>query len=376
MKLALFLHFYQPPTQTPDILYKICQESYEPVVSILEANPGSRITFNISGSLIEQLTVSHGDILQKIKKLASRGQVELTGSAIYHPLLTEIPPAEVSRQIELNSQILKNQLGNGALRGGFFPPEMSVDKNICQLVKDFGFKYLLADSSITHQRQGKDLDQSNIFIDNQSGIKIVCRNNKLSLDIAFSRINSIEDFLLSAKDLPYVVLAMDGETFGHHRPEQMGLFASLMELNSVSKEVQLVDLAKLISSEVPSEITVEKSSWARSFDRWRNPSNNLHQAQWQLLNLAVKTVEEFPETGPGYWQARSLLDKGLHSDQFWWSSHNPCWHYKMVERGARLLLESIQALPGQPTLKNRAQNLYDNITQTGLKMYGDTVIGC
>jgi hypothetical protein len=48
----------------------------------------------------------------------------------------------------------------------------------------------------------------------------------------------------------------------------------------------------------------------------------------------------------------------------------------MVERGAKLLLDSVLALTGDVPAKKEVQDLYNEITQTGLKMYGDTVIGC
>lgn len=376
MKLAIFLHLYQPPTQSPDVLYKISQQSYKPIISILEANPGAKMTLNISGSLVEQMMISQGDILEKIKNLVRRGQIELTGSAIYHPLLTEIPDFEISRQIELNSQILKNQLDNAPLKAGFFAPEMSIDNRICQILKEMGYEYVLADESVLPEGEAKLLNQTRIFIDKQSGLKIVCRNKQLSLDIAFSRIRTVSDFLERAKNWPYVILAMDGETFGHHHPEQMELLRTLFQYYVISKEIELITVSNLLSTEAPVEIYVQKSSWAESFNRWRNPNNPLHQSQWKLLDLAVKTLETSAESGETFVQARALLDKGLHSDQFWWSSYSPCWHYKMMEKGARLLLDSVLSLSTDLPAKKQAQDLYDEITKTGLKMYGDTVIGC
>lgn len=377
MRLALFLHCYQPSTQYPEVLHKVVRESYEPIVKILESNSNSVLNLNISGALVEQLAPSHGDLLSRIKYLHNRGQIELVGSACYHPLLTYIPDVEIRRQVRLNEQIIKNNIGaNLAGDCGFFAPEMSIDKHVCQVIKDLGYSYAMADESAVPIGKEQYLSQSRVFIDKSSGLKIICRHKNLSLDIAFSKLRSISDFLDVARGMNYVVLAMDGETFGHHRPEQVDLLRSLLQYYVISNELELTKVSNLLKVEPAIEIDVARSCWGESFKRWDNPENKLQVAQWKLLNIAIKTVDEYPERDGGYWEARGILDKGMQSDQFWWASKTPCWHYKMVERGAKLLLESVLALPGDVPAKKEVRDLYNEITQTGLKMYGDTVIGC
>lgn len=377
MKLALFLHCYQPSTQYPEVLHQVVRKSYEPIIQILESNPNSVINLNFSGALVEQLTLSYGDILSRIRSLHTRGQIELLGSACYHPLLTYIPDVEIRRQVRLNEQIIKNDIGaNLAEYSGFFAPEMSIDKHVCQVIKELGYSYVMADESAVPVGSKQYLNQSRIFIDKGSGLKIVCRHKDLSLDIAFSKLRSISDFLEIVRGMPYVILAIDGETFGHHRPEQVELLRSLLQYYVISNELELTKLSDLLFTEPAIGIDVARSCWGENFKRWDNPENKLHVAQWKLLNTVVKAVDEYPERDGGYWEAREILDKGLQSDQFWWASVNPCWHYKMVERGAKLLLDSVLALPGDLPAKKEAQDLYDEITQTGLKMYGETVTGC
>ena len=105
MEIALFLHLYQPPTQFPEVLGKIVRECYDPVLTALENNPQVRLTVNMSASLTEQLSINHWPVMAKFRRLCERGQVELTGSAAYHPLLVYLPSAEVDRQIKINEEI-------------------------------------------------------------------------------------------------------------------------------------------------------------------------------------------------------------------------------------------------------------------------------
>src|SRR3989344_3192114 len=100
---ANFLHIYQPPTQSEQLVRKIANESYLPIVAGLEKTPKAKLTLNINGSLTELLAKSGFEsLLRKIANLVRSGQVELTASAKYHPILPLLPEPEIIRQIQLN----------------------------------------------------------------------------------------------------------------------------------------------------------------------------------------------------------------------------------------------------------------------------------
>ena len=52
---ANFLHIYQPPTQTREIVEKVTDECYRKLVAILQRHPEAKVTLNINASLTEQL---------------------------------------------------------------------------------------------------------------------------------------------------------------------------------------------------------------------------------------------------------------------------------------------------------------------------------
>ena len=52
---APILHFYQPPTQFPAVLKRICDESYRPLIALLDEFERARATVNINGSLTTML---------------------------------------------------------------------------------------------------------------------------------------------------------------------------------------------------------------------------------------------------------------------------------------------------------------------------------
>ena len=92
MYWANFLHIYQPPTQKPYWVNRISDESYRKIFRLLLENPKAKITMNISGILFELFEKNkQNEIIEMIKKLFDKGQLEVTGSAKYHPLLPFLP---------------------------------------------------------------------------------------------------------------------------------------------------------------------------------------------------------------------------------------------------------------------------------------------
>ena len=153
MLFVPFLHIYQPPTQYIRTLKKVAAESYAPLIETFERNPKAKATINICASLTEQL-VNHGyfDLVRRLGRLAERGQIELTGSAAYHPLLTRLPRSEVERQVRLNEEINCRHLGVFKPRG-FFPPEMAFSREVGDAVSRLGYDWVLIEE-ITFPKRG------------------------------------------------------------------------------------------------------------------------------------------------------------------------------------------------------------------------------
>ena len=207
-------------------------------------------------------------------------------------------------------------------------------------------------------------------------------------------IDTLKDLKRRSEDT-YVVTAMDAETFGHHIQYWEKLFlaevyrtieadavnqrkpqnSDLSKNNSSGKsvvdrpgdpaqeheqmlnssdvadasEVRVVTLSKLLDI-MPSAGPVEPraSSWSTSIEDiragnpyplWKSPGNIVHQMQWQHLKLAIGLSQKASEVAASESSrlyadiARNLLDRALHSDQFWWASKRPWWDMNLVHRG-------------------------------------------
>lgn len=351
---------------------RITKESYQRVLGGLLENPEAKITFNINGILFDLWKqFGHQNVIEMVGELAGRGQIELTGSAKFHPLLPKLPEDEIKRQIELNFKTLQEYLGDSCRPKGFFPPEMAYDVNVARVAREMGFSWIIAEELSLDLR---GLERDRIYQEKETGIMIFFRDRAFSYQILSGQLGTANLFLKALGDRlgknEYLLTAMDGETFGHHRP---GMDKALMEL------LQLEQVPTILISDLPEKfpqvevVETRPSTWALMekdlekkipFARWDDPGNEIHEFQWELTDLAIKAVRESKNPGG----ARKMLDRSLHSDQYWWASARPWWSLEMVERGAFELKETILAVSdASEEVKRRAQKLYFDILTKGFE---------
>lgn len=444
MYWANFLHFYQPPTQKKYWVDRITNEAYRRLVEGLLKTPDAKITLNINSVLTEFWDrYGHEDVIDGLKKLLEREQIELCGSAKFHPLLPKMPRDEIIRQIKLNDETHKKYFGNAYKPKGFFPPEMAYNKYVGEIVSKLGFKWVVIDE-ISYSRSEGKVDYSKIYKEKGLPLFVFFRDRHVSYRILAGYLGTPKLFLdevlewqeKQGKD-SYLLTGMDGETFGHHRPGMDKLFFELYKVELV-KSVLISDLCNLFKDRFK-EIETLPSTWALMehelarkvpFARWDDPKNDIHNLQWELTQLAMDTIDSSkykdiilkkvqnskpktqralcpipsegqslsPKTkkdlkildmdltlgdreklsdGERKWlKARELLDMALHSDQFWWASAKPWWSIEMIERGARELLDAIEAVPGETLRvkgteplglegkKKRGKEIYHTILET------------
>ena len=381
---APVLHFYQPPTQFPAVLKRVCQESYRPLIDLLGEFTRARATVNINGALTEMLAeCGHDDVIDGLKRLATAGRIELVGSAMYHPILPLLPDCEIRRQIALNQAMNRRAFGDAYRPTGFFLPELAYGPAVLAPIADSGHRWVLAagvacptawPTNVVHR------------IAEDSRLAVLFRDDIISNRISFQSIDGFGfiDHLrsLGRRQGPmYVVTAMDAETFGHHIREWERLFlahvyaqfddepaagedvhleqsVNLAEqhrrvLDSTAEglgpNLRVVTVSELVDQfPAGTPVTPKASSWSTSSDDlaratpyplWNSAGNDVHQLLWRHLRVCMDLVDVAgrtavqPEAKRYADIARGLLDRALHSCQFWWASRRPMWDINMIERG-------------------------------------------
>lgn len=374
MILINLLHFYQPLNQQDDILDRIVNESYRPIVNGMLANPDRKLNVNIAGSLTRLLvTKGYMDVINGLKELKQRNQIEFTSSAMYHPILPLLPKEEIIRQIELNDVENTQAFGDLYQPKGFFPPEMAVNDLVFDICASKNYTWFAAPTVSCP----KDLSvNENLFKYKQTDLIVFFRNKPVSSIILSAQVRNATDLLKETADFrqkdAYWFSVMDAETFGHHRVGHEQLLFELMD----SKELTCIlgsELSNFIGQ--TTHVSPVAGTWTNdeqdtyldgsdsSFVLWNDPSNPIHAAQWELTTLVLKSLTN-TKASSTWSEARVMADSAIASDQYWWASAKPWWSLEMIESGAHALKQVIEVLyandTGNPAVV-RAHTLYAEI---------------
>lgn len=350
-----FLHIYQPPTLEKDLLVRITKEAYFNIIKILKQNPRHKITLNITACLTEYLyQVGYTKLIDDIKLLVKKGQIELTGSAAFHPLLPLIPIKEVERQIAINYDINKRHLGAVYQPQGFYLPEMAYSEEVARAVKRAGFSWIILDEiSLDGKINNGHIDYTKKYRIKNIGLKVIFRNRKISRTFVPA---AIEELLSQKKVPPVVITATDGELYGHKYKDYSRTLNKVLKnkelktstISEFLKEGAKETLVKPINSSW--ESTVAEINNRIPYSLWQHPKNNIHRNLWQLANFALQLNYQSTRD-PNHFASRLHLEKGLASCTFWWASDrdfklfaDPAWSPTEVEKGALELLSSVRAL--------------------------------
>lgn len=364
-----FLHIYQPPWQQPGVIQQVASESYEYLITLLETHKNFQATINITGKLVEQLEEQRPDLLLRIKKLVSKGKIELTGSAKYHALLPLLPKAEVKRQIELNKEVLKKHFPITKIEGFYFP-EMSFSNQAAKIVKEQGYKWIILDP-INYQSK---VDNNFIYTINKIGLKVVFRNREISksypAEVIYNKLKNLSDD-------ETIITGTDGEMYGHFHEDWQGHLEKVIQ----SKDVSILTVKKYLSSlSKKKSISLRTASWETTeeeikkgvpFSLWHDPKNNIHNLLWEIVEEAYKLLNKHKKDKNYKW-ARNHLDRGLSSCTFWWASGKKLsifspltWNPDMIDNGSEELIKVSRSLDSASEKdKIKMEKLYINIKKT------------
>jgi len=347
-----FLHIYQPVDQSKEILKRVVNESYRPLFKGLLKIPNIKINLNINSALAELLIKErYSDVVAAIRKLAEKQKLEFTESAKYHPLLPFLQKEEIIRQIQKNHKDNERYFGKAYKPVCVFPPEMAYSSEVGRVVSELGYRMIILDEiSYSGGRDRPPTDRL-FTIKGTDNLIAVFRERRISNCIMSGIIRNKEEFLdliqEELKEEKYVCTAMDGETFGHHRP---GLEKAFLEILDSKKPKQI------FLSEIPDYFDVKrkvvpvKATWASAqediekgvqFYSWNDPKNKVHRLQWAFLNYVLSKAKTKKLTP----QIQDKLDKIMASDQFFWASGEPWWSIEMIEKGAWTMLQTFKSLP-------------------------------
>jgi alpha-amylase/alpha-mannosidase (GH57 family) len=364
---AQLLHFYQPPTQTHEVLRRIAQESYRPLIQVLRDHPDARLAVNINAVLTDLLE-DHGlgDVVAGLRELGERGQVEFVGSGKYHPILPLIPETERIRSIGDNARTNHRAFGSAWQPRGFFPPEMCYGPQIMPAIANAGHDWVIL-SGVACPAEWPTSLVYRVPADGRS-IHVLFRDDSRSNRISFRETDAkafLQDLSRLGGGAPsYVLTAMDAETYGHHiRGWERDFLGATLDAIAAqpatnpdrSSRIEMV-LPSALLDRFPDGPVIEPmpSSWSTTRDDiaaknpyplWQSPGNRVHELQWEYVDHCIELLAVANRYADGdiarkyAGMAAERFQPALHSCQFWWASRSPMWDVPMIHRGMTLLNE-------------------------------------
>jgi predicted glycosyl hydrolase (DUF1957 family) len=352
IRVGLLLHFYQPWWQFREVLARICDECYRPVLRWVEGRHGFCFSANFNWSLIEVLLRDgHNDVVALFRDAVDRGKIELFSTAAHHPILPLLDDGEIARQIARDDAGKKSLCLTHDKCSGFYLPEYAWTDRLAKPLLKVGCNYTVVDD-LLFAAQHRHVPFNRL--PTKDGLAVFLRSRKWGKAISFGEY----DFDRMAREFPdgvnrwfggsqgHVVLATDAETFGHHHRHLFDhlLKPMLEQWGNGNSPVEFLEFEKLYDLYHPhsTEMAVPPGSWSTEasdfvsgdhFPLWNSPNNIYHRGLWKLIYMARR----YGAT-PGVEEDCLKL---LSSCFSWQVSGRPNFNPSLMMIGAKLALDII-----------------------------------
>jgi len=325
----------------------------EPAIGELEAKARA-FSEDDKAVLLGAVRNAAAAVLPAWRRLAERGQIELSTSPYYHPIIPllidteaarrsrasdDLPPpfrrpADALEQIRLAQAAHERTFGRPAR--GMWPPEGSLSPEAVALYADAGVEWLAGDEDVLHRSfdgapPPAERPKSRFW--RHHGVDLVFRDRDLSDRIGFRygdmpAEEAVADLLAGARavtDHGVVGIFLDGENAWEAYPRRGADFLDAL-YGALEREARTGQLRSRTIGEAQKERTpgaevprLWSGSWIdASYRIWiGDPDKN---RAWALLARARDRLQAADEgaSADGVREARQLLLAAEGSDWFWW----------------------------------------------------------
>ena len=292
---AIALHFHQPVGNFEHIFERAYQLCYHPFLKLLLNYPGINMTFHLSGSLLDYLEVRHPGILKLLKKMISRGQIEMLNGGYYEPIFTAIPKRDLSAQIKMMSDHLKKNFNSSPK--GVWIPERVWEPQLASFISKLGIRYSILDDAHLIKAGVRKKDIRGYFLTSPK-FAVFASDETLRYKIPFRAPQETIDYFHNAssgkEDNTLFVYGDDVEKFGewpgtYKRVYKQGWLKNFFNLLIKNKDwIKSVKLSDYLESNKPQgKLNIPQASYREMMEwaggSWMNflakypESNQMHK---------------------------------------------------------------------------------------------------
>ncbi|MBX3084694.1 MAG: DUF3536 domain-containing protein [Anaerolineae bacterium] len=283
--LCIHAHFDQPPRGNPatgqigtepsagefrNWNERATAESYRPNA---EMGNFERISFDIGQPLMGWLKRRAPETFDRIVRAEriSRQQKKAgnaVGTPLYHAILPLLKPRDITMQLYWGREAFRQYYGREPQ--GLWLPEMAVDMTTLRIAASLGYRYvILAQGQVKSGDMVDGAGPYNVDLGGGRSIAAYIRNDELSNDLSFNIQNVggaghwARNQLSSRRGGQLTLIAVDGETFGHHHIGEEQFLHYLLEYEASSVGYHVVTLDEYIRDNPPKyDIEIKPfSSW-------------------------------------------------------------------------------------------------------------------
>jgi alpha-amylase len=221
------------------IVERVSRDCYLPanklLLEVIRHHPEVKITFSLSGVVIDQFEAYAPEVIRSFQDLAATGNVEFLSETYYHSLASLINTEEFDIQVLQHAEKMMSLFG---VRPQVFRnTELIYSDDIGKRVARMGFLGIFTEG---HEKLLGHKSPHILYCHpEQDQLKILLRSYRLSDDIAFRYMDggaslSSQRYFGWLRAMPahenVINLAMDYETFGEHHKAATGIFDFLKNL--------------------------------------------------------------------------------------------------------------------------------------------------
>jgi alpha-amylase len=292
-----------------EVLKKVAKKCYLPtndlMLHLIENNPKFKISYSLSGVLLEQLEAYYPEVIESFKKLVKTGNVEILDETYHHSLAFLYSKEEFKEQVMMHNKKIKSLFK--FTPKVFRNTELIYSNEIAKYVEEMGYKGILAEG-VDHVLQWRS--PNFVYRPKGSKISLLLKNYRLSDDVAFRfsektwkehplTVEKYSQWINSVNGNGNVInLFMDYETFGEHQWASTGIFKFLKHLpNELLKhpDNNFMTPSEVIDAYQPKgELDIHNLiSWAdveRDLSAWLG--NNMQKSAIQKIYELEKQIKQ------------------------------------------------------------------------------------
>ncbi len=308
--------FYANEEANEEQVLNIAKNCYLPANKIIAENikkykKAFKVSFAISGTTLDLLEEHAPEVIESFQTLAETGCVDFLAEPHAHGFSFLYSKAELKEQVAKHGRRIKKLFN--VIPKVLRAPELMYNNELANWAEEAGYKGIIADGSALYE-------QNPNFVYTPATcekIKLLCRNNGLSDDIAlrFSD-RSWAHYPLyadtyaqwvsqSAKDAQVVNIFTKYEHFGMHHNEESGIFNFLQALPAQILKDKYI---RFVTIREAANFPTQKNADTHFMSAWVEPSKNLSSYYDNDLQSDVMATVFGLEEMVKQSKSRSLLD--------------------------------------------------------------------